>query len=161
MLTVRLLTQGANGNVVADAVFDPPAGAAIRHDAVLPAGLPVEARGPAAVLHFALAAPADWVPNDTGTLRREAMVPNDTGTRRREAAVDAVFRSLLNGEIEVAVPLALGGSLPAPSASAAASILTAPATVASDPFQVSHHDTRHALDDDLGLWVPATLEETV
>jgi hypothetical protein len=26
MLTVRLLTQGANGNVVADAVFDPPIG---------------------------------------------------------------------------------------------------------------------------------------
>jgi hypothetical protein len=28
MLTVRLLTLGANGNVVADAVFDPPAGTA-------------------------------------------------------------------------------------------------------------------------------------
>jgi hypothetical protein len=157
MLTVRLLTQGANGNVVADAVFDPPTGAVIRPDSVPPERLPVEARGPMAVMLFPLAAPAVMVPNDTGTIRREAMVPNDTGTRRREAAVDAVFRLALNGGIEVAVPLALGGFLPAPSASAAASILAAPATNDSDPFQVSDHDTSHALDDDLGLWVPATL----
>src|SRR5262249_2603485 len=30
MLTVRLLTQGANGDVVADGLFDPPAGAVTR-----------------------------------------------------------------------------------------------------------------------------------
>jgi hypothetical protein len=43
------------------------------------------------------------------------------------------------------------------SVSVAAQIQTAPATVGSDPFQVSHHDTSHAPDDDLGLWVLATL----
>jgi hypothetical protein len=34
--------------------------------------------------------------------------------------------------------------------------LAASATVGSDPIQVSHQDTRDVLDDDLGLWVPAT-----
>jgi hypothetical protein len=43
------------------------------------------------------------------------------------------------------------------SESVAVPILTAPATVGSDPFQVSHHNTSHAPDDDLGLWVLATL----
>jgi hypothetical protein len=157
MLTVRLLTQGANGDVVADAVFDPPAGAVIRPDAVPPARLPVETRGPTAILLVPRADPAVMVPDEMGTMRREAMVPKDTATMRREAAVDSVFRLALNGGIEVAVPLALGGSLPAQSASAAASMLTAPATVDSAPFQVRHPGTRPALDDDLGRWVPPTL----
>jgi hypothetical protein len=34
---------------------------------------------------------------------------------------------------------------------------SAPATVGSDLIQVSHQDAGHTPDDDLGLWVPATL----
>jgi hypothetical protein len=100
MLSVRLLTQGANGNVVADGVFDPPAGAVIRPDPVPPARLQLEAQDAMAVLPFPLADPA-------------IMVPNDTGTTRREAAVDSVFLMALNRGFEAAAPLALGSSLSA------------------------------------------------
>jgi hypothetical protein len=78
MLSVRLLTLGANGNVVADGVFDPPTGTVIRPASVPPERLPSEARDPTAVLLSPLADPA-------------LMVPNDTGTARREAAVDSAF----------------------------------------------------------------------
>jgi hypothetical protein len=44
-----------------------------------------------------------------------------------------------------------------PSMVGAAPILAAPATVGLDAFQVGHHDTSHALDDDLGRGVPETL----
>src|SRR5262249_48131001 len=83
MLSVRLLTQGANGDVVADGVFDPPTGAVSRPDSVPPARLPLEARDVMAILPFPLTDPA-------------FMVPNDTGTMRWEAVVDSVFLMALN-----------------------------------------------------------------
>src|SRR5262249_5999156 len=98
MLSVRLLTQGANGNVVADGVFDPPTGAVSRPDSVPPARLPLEARDAMASVPFPLAEPA-------------FMVPNDTGTVQREAAADSVVLMALNGGFEAAVPLALRDSL--------------------------------------------------
>jgi hypothetical protein len=91
MLTVRLLTQGANGNVVADGVFDPPAGAVIRPASVSPASLPVEAQNANPPSPLAL--------------------PNATGTRQREAAVNAVFLLALSGRFETAVPLTFRDSL--------------------------------------------------
>jgi hypothetical protein len=102
MLTVRLLTQGANGNVVADGVFDPPTEAVIRPDSVPPERLPSEARDSTAILLSPL---ADLT----------LMTPNDTETARREAAVDAAFLTALDEGVEVAAPLAFGGSLSAPS----------------------------------------------
>jgi hypothetical protein len=102
MLTVRLLTQGSNGNVVADGVFDPPTGAVIRPASVPPERLPSEVRDPTAILFSPLADPA-------------LMVPNDTGTSRREAAVDSAFLPAPTGGVEVAAPLAFGPVIgPAP-----------------------------------------------
>jgi hypothetical protein len=103
MLTVRLLTQGANGDVVADGVFDPPTGAGRSPASVPPERLPSEARDTTAILLSSLADSA-------------LMVPNDTGTARREAAVDSAFLPALNGGVEVAAPLAFGGPLSAQSA---------------------------------------------
>jgi hypothetical protein len=94
MLSVRLLTQGADGDVVADGVFDPPAGAVIHPDAVSQARLPLETREATAMLPAPPAVPA-------------FMVPNGTGTARREAAVDAAILMALHGGFEAAVPLAL------------------------------------------------------
>jgi hypothetical protein len=98
MLSVRLLTQGADGNVVADGVFDPPAGAVMRPDPVPPARLPLEARGATAMLSSPRAVPA-------------FMAPDHAGTVRREAAVDSVFLVALNGGFEAAAPLAPSDSL--------------------------------------------------
>src|SRR5262249_33732164 len=84
MLSVRLLTQGANGDVVADGVFDPPAGAVIRPDLVPPAPPPLQAQGPVATLRFPRADPT-------------FIVPLETGTMRREAAIDSIFLSAING----------------------------------------------------------------
>src|SRR5262249_12686178 len=103
MLSVRLLTQGANGNVVADGVFDPPAGAVIRPASVPPARPPSEARDPTSVLLPPPAAPALRAPNDTGTIRREA-------------AVDSAFLPALHGGGGLAAPLAFGVPLSAQSA---------------------------------------------
>jgi hypothetical protein len=100
MLTVRLLTQGANGNVVADGVFDPPAGGVIRFDSVPPARLPLEAPDRSAI----------------PLADQDLMVPNEAATMRREAAVDWAFLSALNGGVVGAAPLALGVSLSAQSA---------------------------------------------
>ena len=98
MLSVRLLTQGADGNVVADGVFDPPAGAVMRPDPVPPARLPLEARGATAMLPSPRAVPA-------------FMAPDHAGTVRREAVVDSVFLVALNGGFEAAAPLAPSDSL--------------------------------------------------
>src|SRR5262249_46175120 len=61
VLTVRLLTQGANGNVVADGVFDPPTGAVIRPDSVPLVPLPLEARDATAILSSPPADPGSVV----------------------------------------------------------------------------------------------------
>jgi hypothetical protein len=98
MLSVRLLTQGANGNVVADAVFDPPARAVIRPDSVPPARLRLEAQDATALL-----------PSPPAVLG--SRVANATGTTRREAVVDAVFLLALSGGLEAAVPLTFKDSL--------------------------------------------------
>jgi hypothetical protein len=84
MLSVRLLTQGAHGNVVADGVFDPPAGAVIRPDLVPPAPPSLEAQGPVATPRFPRADPA-------------FIVTLETGTMRREAAIDSIVLSAING----------------------------------------------------------------
>src|SRR5262249_1558640 len=74
MLSVRLLAQGADGNVVADGLFDPPAGAVVRNDSVPQVRLPSEV-GDATT---PLAVPA-------------SVVLNEAGTTGQEAAVDSVF----------------------------------------------------------------------
>jgi hypothetical protein len=125
MLTVRLLTQGANGDVVADGMFDPPTWTVIRPDSVPPGRPQLEARDTPAIPRLQRADPV-------------LMIRDDTGTMRREAAVDAVFIQALtdfektpatdlfqadfrilsepaNGGGEAAVPLAFGGSLSAQS----------------------------------------------
>src|SRR5262249_18579891 len=107
MLSVRLLTQGANGNVVADGVFDPPTGAVIRTNSVPNARLPLKVRAATAIPPSLLAVPP-------------SRVPNATEANRREAAVDAGFLLALSGGFEVGGPPALGGSLsaqPAPELS--------------------------------------------
>jgi hypothetical protein len=97
MLSVRLLTQGANGNVVADGIFDPPVGAVNRSDPVPQAPHVLAARDPMAIAPSLLAVPI-------------SMAPDNTGTARREAAVDLLFRAALSGGFEATVPLALGDS---------------------------------------------------
>jgi hypothetical protein len=63
MLSVRLLTQGANGNVVADAIFDPPARTVNRIDPVPPSHL----------------------------TQSVSVLQKETGTQEHVAAVDWVF----------------------------------------------------------------------
>jgi hypothetical protein len=131
MLSVRLLTQGANGNVVADGMFDPPAGAVIRHDSVPQAHLESEAGDATAVQPSPLAAGA-------------FMVPNDTGTTRREAVVDSVFLRALNRGFEAAVPLALRDSLFAQPALE----LSSPGTVSAvDDVHLSGTDSKAGTQD--------------
>jgi hypothetical protein len=141
MLTVRLLTAGANGNVVADAVFDPPAGSVLRQDSVAQASLQVETQGGTAV---PTSAPAATV----------IVVPNDTGRMRRGAAVEAVFLLTLTGGFEAAVPPAPRGPLPAqpePQPSSAGNPLAIGPVVRQAPVRVPRASlawTEPAANDD-------------
>jgi hypothetical protein len=152
MLSVRLLTEGANGNVVADGVFDPPAGTVIRHGSVPQAGLQSEERGATAARPSPLADPA-------------FIFLGDTGTNGREAAVDSAFLVALDGGVRVTTSLALPDSPVTPPAlewSMPAALMANGPAVGPTPFRVppaSLDRIGPAISDD--FWAGAFADVTV
>jgi hypothetical protein len=111
MLTVRLLTQGANGNVVADGVFDPPAGSVTRQ-AVAQASLPLEPQEATAILPSAPAVPASAVPNDNVPVNipaEDSLVRHARSENSTAIAHDGTILSAFNDTEQTLGPVATRG----------------------------------------------------
>jgi hypothetical protein len=136
MISVRLLTQGANGDVVADGMFDPPAGTVTRTDSVPQAHLQSDERGATVAPPSVLAASA-------------FMFLNETGTERREAALDLTLLTALTGGLGATTPIALMDSRivqPTLEKSTPGTLLSRGPGVSPPSFQVLR--TAPALRDD-------------